>query len=308
MIRWMIRRCRPPRGSNRSGRSLIDKTSPPMAVFTDLENRPASPPFEADAYARRLPACRRAAERMALVHVTGGKAPFETTVGTPPYEIPTSHDHNHYSDETRRAETLLGLSPSAYFYAGRAHPDFGNVGLAFPADCELKHTGSATPFDTGGLVHPRRYIRIRSTGAAGHDDEVSLVIYGRASEIPLDQWRRVFASMLAAYFRSEVDYWTGRPLPYDPDGLYELNAEWRAWTFEIRFSEGQSIDDRAAWCADEPVMETLRRLLDEQAPTPPGDPPTPLERFLQGPVALEPAGTPSFCRRLEEWVRDQCLT
>ncbi|MHB1561690.1 MAG: hypothetical protein ACYC61_29930, partial [Isosphaeraceae bacterium] len=67
------------------------------------------------------------------------------------------------------------------------------------------------------------------------------------------------------------------------------------------------IHDRAAWCADEAVMATLRRLLDDQEPTPPGDPPTPLEVFLQGPAALEAAGTPSFCSRLEEWVRDQCL-
>ena len=97
----------------------------------------------------------------------------------------------------------------------------------------------------------------------------------------------------------------GRPKPWDPEGLYELNGDWRAWTFEVRFSQGQPIDARVAWCGDESVMAVLRRLLDEQEKTPPGDPPTALDRFLEGPPALEPAGTPEFCGRMEQWVREE---
>ena len=55
-------------------------------------------------------------------------------------------------------------------------------------------------------------------------------------------------------------------------------------------------------------MESLRRRLDSQGPTAPGDAPTPLENFLQGPIALEPAGTPNFCERMEQWARSQCMT
>jgi len=44
-----------------------------MPVFTDLERRLNDPPFDRTAYDRRLPVCREAARRMALVHVTGGK-------------------------------------------------------------------------------------------------------------------------------------------------------------------------------------------------------------------------------------------
>lgn len=279
-----------------------------MPVLTDLENRVEASPFEAGAYQLRLVACQSVAQRIPLVHVTGRERHFETTVGTAPFEIPTSADHGYCTDVTRRAEVLLGLEPSAYFYAGRAHPDFGNVGLAFAAGCEGGHSGSATPFDTGGLVHPNRHIKVHLGAPRPVDDEAALVEYGRASEIPLDRWRDAFARVLAAYFADATAYWTGRPSPYDPDGLYSLNDECRAWTFEVRFHEGQSIHDRAAWCADEAVMATLRRLLDEQEPTPPGDPPTPLEVFLQGPASLEPAGTPSFCGRLEEWVRERCLS
>lgn len=275
-----------------------------MAVFTDLDNRVTSAPFEVSAYARQLPICRGIAERIALVHVSGKEKPFEMTVENPPHEIPTSVDLGYCTDVTRRAEALLGLSPSAYFYAGRAHPAFGNVALGFIPGCEATHTGSATPFDTGGLVHPDRHIKVR----LDPDGEAELVAYGRSCEIPLDRWRSVFAQILAAYFSSVTDYWTGRPLPYDPEGLYELNSEWRAWTFEVRFYEGQSIHDRAAWCADKQVINELRRRQRAQEKTPPGDPPTPLERFLQGPPALDPKGTPDFCQRLEQWVRDQCLT
>jgi len=196
----------------------------------------------------------------------------------------------------------FGLPRSAYFYAGRAHPSFGNVALAFAADCETGHTGSATPFDTGGLLHPRRPIRL---GLVPADGDAERAQYGKDSEIPLDRWRDVFAHVLAAYFDRASDYWAGRPKPLDPEGLYELNDDWRAWTFEVRFSQGQSIAARVAWCSDESVMAGLRRLLDEQGPTPPGDPPTALDRFLQGPPALEPAGTPEFCRRMEQWVREE---
>ena len=137
------------------------------------------------------------------------------------------------------------------------------------------------------------------------DEDAERIEYGKDSEIPLEDWRDVFAQVLAAYFDHPSDYWAGRPKPWDKEGLYELNNDWRAWTFEVRFSQGQPMDARVAWCGDESVMAVLRRLLDEQGLTPPGDPPTALDDFLQGPPALEPAGTPDFCRRLEQWVREE---
>jgi hypothetical protein len=242
-----------------------------MAVFTNLDDRVTRELFYQVAYDRKLPLCRAVAQRIALVHVTGREKPFERTVESPPYEIPTSEDPGYCTDVTRQAEALLGLPPSVYFYPGRAHPAFGPVALAFAAGCEDAHTGSATPFDTGGLVHPHRYIKVR----LDPDGEAELVAYGESSEIPLNQWRDVFARVLAAYFASEIDYWTGRPLPLDPEGLYELNDDWRAWTFEVRFHEGQSIHDCAAWCADESTMIELLRRHEAQEKTPPGDPPTP---------------------------------
>jgi hypothetical protein len=161
-----------------------------MAVFTNLDNRVTDPPFDTALYDHQLPRCRTVARRVALVHVSGRERAIETTIEKPPYEIPTSDDHRYCTDFTRRAEALLGLRPSAYFYAGRAHPSFGSMALAFAAGCEDTHTGSVTPFDTGGLLHPKRPIRVRLVPS---DGEAERVEFGRSSEIQLDQWRDVFA-------------------------------------------------------------------------------------------------------------------
>ncbi len=167
-----------------------------MPVFTDLDDRVREAPFDFAEYDRRLSACRKLAQRIALVHVTGREQPFETTVGNAPFEIPTSADAGYCTDHTRRAEDLLHLSRSVYFYAGRAHPSFGSVALAFTPACEMSHTGSATPFDTGGLMNsnPANQIRLRLDS----DGEAERIAYGRSSEISLERWREVFGGVLAA--------------------------------------------------------------------------------------------------------------
>ena len=58
------------------------------------------------------------------------------------------------------------------------------------------------------------------------DSETERASYGRASEIPLSQWRDVFARVLATYFTIALDYRQGRPRPFDPERLYELNSDW----------------------------------------------------------------------------------
>ena len=52
-------------------------------------------------------------------------------------------------------------------------------------------------------------------------------------------------------------------------------------------------------------MDALRRRQDEQQVGPPGDLATPLDEFLQGPVALSPRGTPDFCEVIEHWIQEQ---
>ena len=48
-------------------------------------------------------------------------------------------------------------------------------------------------------------------------------------------------------------------------------------------------------------MNRLRRMLNEQSVTIPGDPPTILDQVFAVP-ALDPAGSPTFCATMEQWV------
>ncbi len=255
--------------------------------------------IDASALGHRRDESNAVAAKVPLVHVD---AIAIDLISNPPHEIPT-YATGGKTANTARTEGLLGLGPSAYFYAGRAHPKFGSTAFAFPADCENGHTGSATPFDSGGLLReppqqPPLKLRLHPT-----DGESERVEFGKTSVLALDAWRKAFGIFLAAFFDSDKDYWVKKPKGLDPEGMIELNDDWRAWTFEIRFGEGHSVFGRAAWCADEMVMSHLRRLSDAEPIPVPGDPPTPLDRFFAGPPSLEPAGTPQFCQRLEEWVR-----
>jgi hypothetical protein len=84
-------------------------------------------------------------------------------------------------------------------------------------------------------MHPNRYIRVRLDET---DEMAAVAQYGTDSEMSLDEWRGNLARVLAAYFDDDSDYWRGRPARPDPEDLYTLNDSWRAWTFEVRFTEG----------------------------------------------------------------------
>jgi len=234
-----------------------------------------------------------------LIHVTGGADRFSAMVSSSPQAIMAS---TSLISTTRTAEVTLGLNPSIYFFAGRAYPQAGGCAFAFGPECEPGQVGSATPFDTGGLVNPKRYIKIDATSDA------DIAAYGKASIILLTQWRDDLAQVLAAYFDADEDYWQGIPARHDLDGLYARNPgrdSWRAWTFEIRFTQPQPLAERVAWCADEVTMGRLRKLQDAQPVNPDGDPPTVLDLFLDGPEPLEPSGSPIFGVLMEAWAREE---
>ncbi|MCO6459495.1 MAG: hypothetical protein J5I93_29635 [Pirellulaceae bacterium] len=277
-----------------------------MPVLTDLEDRLLHPPFDAAEYRARLPAAQAAAENIHVLHVTAAfaRSPewsvFLSILGAPPHEIPTSDHPDYCSDETRRAEALLGYPPSVYFYAGRAHPEFGNLALAFDAGVQVGRIGSVTPFDSGGIVwQPDPHIQVR----LADDSMQGRVDYCHQSLLSLEEWRDGLGRVLAAYFDQLQDYWTGRPVRFDPEGLFELNDDWRCWTFEIRLAEPQPILDCVAWCADEAVMHELFRLHAGEAVVP--GQPRPVHQFLRQRLDSEPGGTPFYCRAMETWVREQ---
>jgi hypothetical protein len=90
----------------------------------------------------------------------------------------------------------------------------------------------------------------------------------------------------------------------DPEEMFSLNDDWRAWTFEIRFAEGHAlIQGCAAWTAEKGVIELLK-LRQASQPTPfPGEPESILDQFLNRSLNL--VGTDSFCEELESWIQTQ---
>ena len=114
---------------------------------------------------------------------------------------------------------------------------------------------SATPFDTGGLNNGRiRTVPPLLTPAARRD-------FVQASNVGLPEWRHAFAEWLASYFRHVREYWTERPWRLAPDRIYELNDDWQAWVWEVRFSEPQPMLDVIMWSAPDDRIATIREAL-----------------------------------------------
>ena len=153
-----------------------------MTALNGLDDRLARNDRQNESFVRNESQARQVATDMPLVHVSGKGVPFDELLTHPPHSIPTSSHPTYCSDATRRAERLLGMAPSAYFYAGRACPDFGDVALAFDPSSEAGHTVSAHPFDTGGLVHEKRHIKCNLNGPDDEAEPVGLVGKGARRE------------------------------------------------------------------------------------------------------------------------------
>jgi hypothetical protein len=273
-----------------------------MPALTSLPELLSKNPNQAESFNRNEIRARELATSVHLIHVTGPKeVPFDELLSESPHAIPTSEHPQYYSDATRRAEDLLGLARSAYFYAGRACPAFGDLALAFEPTIEAGHKVSVSPIDTGGLVHEMRYIKC---ALPAPDDDASRVEFGKASEITELDWRSEFARFLAGFFDPLRNYWTGRPTYADPEQVFTLDNTWRAWTFEVRFAEPHAIIDRVAWTARKAQLDLLRRKQAAQPVSVPGEPDTMLDEFLKLPP-LKPDGNEFFCEDLESWVMDQ---
>jgi hypothetical protein len=188
-----------------------------------------------------------------------------------------------------------------YFYAGRACDDFGNVAIAYNPSVEADHTISVTPFDTGGLIHEKRLIKCSLNSAT---DEAALIEFAKASEVAADAWRDEFARFLAAYFRNPWQYWDAAPDYQDPEQLFTMNRDWRAWTFEIRFGESHPVTNgQLAWCASPDMIELLRGLDNTLPISQPGEPESALRQFMnQSPINAD--GSNDIVEELETWIKN----
>ena len=269
-----------------------------MPLLTDLANRLKTNPTWRERYKANLATSRAVAAKISLVHVSGNpsRVSFADLLAKVPYEIPTSDAaYGYCSDMTRAAEDMLNLGRCVYLYAGRAHPRFGKIALAFEGSCEAGHTGSATPFDTGGLANRKIISNLPDYKAD------TLKEFVARSVLDLTNWRRAFSRYLAAYFLTPRDYWQGTAAMSDPEELLIRNTDWRARVFEIRFHEGQRILVASFWCASKGQKQLLEREAKAHAPV--GAISSPLQQLLYNVPSLAPHGTPYYCEDIETEVR-----
>ena len=268
---------------------------PVMPILHELDRRLDSPPFDREEFDRRLPVSQAVADRVPLVHVHSEMDGFEELLKIRPHQLRVTKD----GVATRGAELLLDLERSVYFYAGRVFPNGrGVLALGFASGIENGGAGSVTPFDTGGLVAGHLKLNLEP-----HNNDPARLAYGKSSVLPLTSWRNELARVLAAYFDQDSDYWNSRPSRSDPERVYELNNDWRAWTFEIRFHEGPSVYDCAAWSCNEPMFERLRKIDDK----------LPLNDEIQQHWSvfwsdsrrLDTNGSQWFREVMESWIRKQ---
>lgn len=161
------------------------------------------------------------------------------------------------SDKARAAERALGLGDCLYFYAGYAHPGFGDAVLVYEPEWSDAESGSATPFDTGGFH--LGYLKVE-----GVTSETEKKAYVALQRCELSVWRSRLDAYLTKYFASPAAYVRGeRPVEDDPTHRLRDARERRAWTWEIRVHGDHDLLDQlrnAYLAADyaEQVREHLR--------------------------------------------------
>jgi hypothetical protein len=170
----------------------------------------------------------------------------------------------------RDAEREFGMEPSLYFFAGIAHPDFGDVVLAYHPEPSTTLGGGATTFDTGGM-----YLgRIKGRGLATAADRRAYVAGDRCA---LDAWRVRASRWIDDHFASVDAYLEpdGRPSACDPhDRMGHIENERRAWAFEVRLHEDRGLFEDLAFAVVS--QEFLQRALEESLSSPPDN-----ERLLE---------------------------
>lgn len=143
----------------------------------------------------------------------------------------------------RDAEVAFGFEPSLYFYAGVAHPSFGDIVLAYHPETSTQLPGSMSTFDTGGM-----YLgHIHGRGLVTADERAA---YVKCDICTLDGWRQRASTWISDNFESVDDYIDpgGRPKCNDPtDRLGHQDNEKRAWTVEVRLYVDRDIFEDLAF-------------------------------------------------------------
>lgn len=194
------------------------------------------------------------ASKVRWVHVLRSRKVAELVTNilqTGKLEIPSSRP----TSTTGESERILGLSPSVYFYAGRAFPeDLAKTAIlveqsSLSQDREVHHMMVA-PFDTGAVAQNKTLLPAEPN---------KLKQYVQEHSTQSKNFQLYFACFLAQFFSSPEDYWDGIPGQIDGVG-FDNSSDFRNWTFEVRCEEFAGLP-KSHWFIDDEGFGVLQRCM-----------------------------------------------
>ncbi len=145
------------------------------------------------------------------------------------------------SGASREVEAACKFPRYRYFFAGRPHPDFGDIAFAYGTDMEKRNRGKVNPFDTGGLFlgyfYPLPIHAVPANETVRRQRACDTI---RKTRMELGHWRGELGDFLQkGYKGNHKSYLYGHPpqrstIGADLPARYEQNQDWRAWTWEIQ--------------------------------------------------------------------------
>ncbi|MBF0341528.1 MAG: hypothetical protein HQL95_11295 [Magnetococcales bacterium] len=184
----------------------------------------------------------------------------------------------------RKVETTCKFSPCRYFYAGKAHPRFGTLAIAYSPEYEHQAPGEANPFDTGGIFLGHIFPFKKMPEADRITQACALITSTRCG---IAEWRKKMEQFLHDFFAGDLLRYLNHDTPACsdpaawPDTLpalhkenFELPAdksadnpqprEFRAWAWEIRLTKATPIGETILFAAATPeaIDEINQTLVD----------------------------------------------
>lgn len=170
------------------------------------------------------------APRLFLAHSTTSSG-FEKICQTNFLYSPRQLDEKNLKElKTKAVERVLGTEDSVFLYANRFFLPTSGCGFLYKPSVENSQpVGSATPFDTGGLVD--HYPPPEAENA--HE-------YFERHELPLPRYREYLESSLSGLWETPDHYLDGKdPMHHGP--LPHSGGDFRSRTYEVRLRDQLAI-------------------------------------------------------------------
>lgn len=147
------------------------------------------------------------------------------------------------ADTTKEAEQSQGLTPSVYFYVGRACPEYGHRVAAYVPPKSTMRKVSVSPFDTGA-VHSK-YIAVRYQTRPATNQEKRQFISNNSFDLnnylpKFDQWiQRGYQTGIAGYIDDQHPscHYCDDTSSTWIDVANSPEMDDRGWTWEVRMGK-----------------------------------------------------------------------